>query len=395
MKSAELSRRFEALYGAQPQIFSAPGRVNLIGEHTDYNDGFVMPSAIGFSTSVAIAPRADGKLMLRSEEFSQVFEFDARNLPLQRVGAWCDYILGVAVMLQQMGQRLSGASVLVQGEVPVGSGLSSSAALEMASALALMSLNGAQLSLPENAKLGQRAENEFIGAHVGIMDQFVSGLGKADHALLLDCRSLDFKLVPLPGNVRLVICNTMVKHEHASGEYNRRRAECEEGVRILSQWYPGVRALRDVSPEQLSSHAKDMPDLIHKRCLHVVEENQRVLQGAECLAGGDLRGFGELMRASHRSLRDLYQVSCRELDLMVEAAEGLPGYWGGRMTGGGFGGCTVNLVNAADADRFAEEISERYRQQAGAKPDVYVCRAADGAAARLAARKQRSSEECS
>jgi galactokinase len=389
MKSAELAQHFEAFYGTRPQIFTAPGRVNLIGEHTDYNDGFVMPSAIGFSTSVAIAPRSDGKLAIRSEEFPQAFEFEAGNLPQKRAGAWCDYVLGVALMLEQMGHHLGGASVLVQGEVPVGAGLSSSAALEVASALALMSLNGVQIPLPEVAKLGQRAENEFIGAHVGIMDQFVSCLGKAGHALLLDCRSLDFKLVPIPESVQLVICNTMVKHEHASGEYNRRRAECEEGVRILSQWYPGVRALRDVSLEQLGSHTKDVPDVVYKRCLHVVEENQRVLQGAKRLEDGDLRGFGELMRQSHRSLRDLYEVSCRELDLMVEMAEGLSGCWGGRMTGGGFGGCTVNLVNAADAQSFAVEISERYRRSTGIKPDVYVCSAADGAAARLPVQEER------
>jgi galactokinase len=391
MKSAELACHFAALYGAQPQIFSAPGRVNLIGEHTDYNDGFVMPCAIGFSTRVAIAPRSDGKLVIRSEEFPDVFEFGARNLPRKRAGAWCDYILGVAVMLEQMGHRPGGASVLVQGEVPVGAGLSSSAALEVASALALMSLDGTQLPMPEIAKLGQRAENEFIGAHVGIMDQFVSCLGKAGHALLLDCRSLEFKLVPIPDNVQLVICNTMVKHEHASGEYNRRRAECEEGARILSQWYPGIRALRDVSLEQLVSHAKDMPELIYKRCLHVVQENQRTLQGAECLVKGDLQGFGELMRQSHRSLRNLYEVSCRELDLLVEAAEGLPGYWGGRMTGGGFGGCTVNLVNAANTQGFRAEVSERYRGSTGIKPDIHVCSAADGAAARLSPRRDASS----
>jgi galactokinase len=382
MKSAELAQHFEAFYGTRPQIFTAPGRVNLIGEHTDYNDGFVMPSAIGFSTSVAISPRSDGKLVIRSEEFPQSFEFDTNNLPQERAGDWCDYVLGVAVKLQQLGHRTRGASVLVKGEVPVGAGLSSSAALEVASALALMSLNGAQLSLPEVAKLCQRAENEFIGAHVGIMDQFISCLGKAGHALLLDCRSLDFQLVPVPDSVRLVICNTMVKHEHASGEYNRRRAECEEGVKILSQSYPSVRALRDVSVAQLGSHAKDMPDVTYRRCLHVVQENQRVLQGAECLANHNLKGFGKLMRESHRSLRDLYEVSCRELDLMVEMAEGLPGYWGGRMTGGGFGGCTVNLVNATDADGFARQISERYQQKTRIKPDVYICSAADGAGVR-------------
>ena len=347
MKSAELAQHFEKAFGSPPRIFCAPGRVNLLGEHTDYNDGFVMPCAIGFSTRVAISPRTDRKLVIRSEEFSQQFEFDLDNLPSQGKGVWSDYVLGIAVMLAEIGHPTPGASLLVRGEVPIGAGLSSSAAIEVASALALMSLNGARLSLPEVAKLCQRAENVFIGARVGIMDQFVSCLGRAGHALLLDCRSLEYKLIPIPENVRLVICNTMVKHEHASGAYNQRRDECDEGVQILSEWYPNARALRDISVEQLEQHSAGMPATIYKRCLHVVSENQRVLEGAKYLAAGDVGRFGSLMRESHRSLRDLFEVSCRELDIMVEIAESLEGYCGGRMTGGGFGGCTVNLVRSA------------------------------------------------
>jgi galactokinase len=381
MTSTDLARHFEQAFGISPKIFSAPGRVNLIGEHTDYNDGFVMPSAIGFTTKVAIAPRADRQLTIRSEDFSQQFAFDTASLPRERVGAWCDYVLGVAVMLRRRGCSFDGADVLVRGEVPIGAGLSSSAAVEVASALAIMSLNGSRLDLPDVARLCQQAENEFIGARVGVMDQFVSCLGKAGHALLLDCRSLEFRLVPIPDNVRLVICNTMVKHEHASGEYNRRRAECEEGVRILAQWYSGTRALRDITPEQLQAHKGGIPPIIYKRCQHVVEENQRVLDGARKLAEGDLDAFGKLMGESHRSLRDLYEVSCRELDLMVELAEKLNGFRGGRMTGGGFGGCTVNLVDAGAASAFASQIAENYQQNTGIKPDVYICSAADGAGA--------------
>ena len=383
MKRAELAQHFEDLFGVAPRVCSAPGRVNLIGEHTDYNDGFVMPSAIGFSTQVAISPQSERRLIIRSEEFPEQFEFDAANLPQQRVGAWCDYVLGVAVMLQQAGYPIHGANLLVRSNVPIGAGLSSSAAIEVASALALMSLNGASLPLPEVAKLCQRAENVFIGARVGVMDQFISCLGKAGHALLLDCRSLEFKLIPIPPGVRLVICNTMVKHEHASGEYNRRREQCEEGVRILSKHSPKIRALRDVSLEQLEEHSKEMPGIIYRRCLHVVQENARVLKGAQYLADGDLNGFGQLMRESHRSLRDLYEVSCQELDTMVELAEGLAGYWGGRMTGGGFGGCTVNLVNTADAQSFAAKIAESYQRARGIKPAVYICSAANGASAEL------------
>jgi galactokinase len=290
-------------------------------------------------------------------------------------------VLGIAVALEQAGHALQGANLLVQSEIPIGAGLSSSAAIEVASALALISLNGAVLPLPEVAKLCQRTENAFIGARVGIMDQFVSCLGRAGHALLLDCRSLEFEFIPIPDRVRLVVCNTMVKHQHASGEYNRRREECEEGVRIMAKWYPNIRALRDLSFDQLIKHSKDLPETIYKRCRHVVEENKRVRDGARRLRAGDLNGFGERMRESHRSLRDLYEVSCRELDIMVEAAEGLPGYYGGRMTGGGFGGSTINLVEATDADSFGDQVSSRYQNATGIKPAVYICSAADGARA--------------
>jgi galactokinase len=211
------------------------------------------------------------------------------------------------------------------------------------------------------------------------MDQFISCLGKAGHALLLDCRSLEFKLIPVPQSVRLVICNTMVKHEHASGAYNRRREECDEGVKLLSKWYPEVRALRDVSVEQLEKHAAEMPPVIYKRCLHVVSENRRVQEGAQYLIDGEVGRFGELMRKSHISLRDLFEVSCRELDVMAEIAESLEGYCGGRMTGGGFGGCTVNLVKTNSAEQFAKQIAERYRATTGIKADIYVCSAANGA----------------
>jgi galactokinase len=381
MKSVELAQHFKDLFGSPPRIFCAPGRVNLLGEHTDYNDGFVMPCAIGFSTRVAISSRPDRKLVIRSEEFSEQFEFDLDNLPIRGKGVWSDYVLGVAVMLRQIGHPTPGASLLVRGEVPIGAGLSSSAAIEVASALALMSLNGAALPLQEVAKLCQKAENVFIGARVGIMDQFVSCLGKAGHALLLDCRSLEFKLIPIPQNVRLVICNTMVKHDHANGAYNRRREECDEGVKLLSRWYPKIRALRDVSVEQLVQHKAEIPETIYKRCLHVVSENQRVLEGAQYLTDGDVERFGALMQQSHCSLRDLYEVSCRELDVMAEIAQSLNGYCGGRMTGGGFGGCTVNIVRASDAESFAAQISERYQVEIGIKPDVYVCSAANGASA--------------
>jgi galactokinase len=381
MHEIDLDALFETVFGTQPRIFRAPGRVNLIGEHTDYNDGYVMPAAVGFSTYVAIAPRPDHKLVVHSEEFPGNFEFDLDHLPKKRVGAWCDYVLGVASILRQAGHKFGGANLLVHGKVPIGAGLSSSAALEVSSALALLSLTETRLPLPDIAKLCRRAENEFVGAKVGIMDQFVSCMGKAGYAFFLDCRSLEFQFVPIPPGLQLVVCNTMVKHDLAAGAYNTRREECEEGVRAFAKWDPLVRTLRDVSEDLLEKHKKDIPVTIWKRCAHVVREDQRTLDAALALKEGNLAQVGNLMRESHASLRDLYQVSCRELDVMVEAAEGLPGFIGGRMTGGGFGGCTVNLVREENAQDFAKRIAERYCDATGIRSQVYLCSAEDGAQA--------------
>ncbi len=383
MTVAELAERFQKEFTAVPRIFSAPGRVNLIGEHTDYNEGFVLPTAIGFYTRIAISPRSDQKLVLRSNEFPEKFDFDVTSLPQHKLGAWCDYVLGVAQALIQTGCSFAGANGLVHGEVPIGSGLSSSAALEVASALALLSLSEGTMPLKRVAKLCQSAENNFVGARVGIMDQFVSCFGKENHALMLDCRSLDCELVPVPEKVKFVICNTMVKHQLSGGEYNRRREECERGVKILSQFYPGIMALRDVSTDQLAVHASSIPPVIYKRCQHVIEENARVVETVRSFRAGDLTRVGNLMQASHRSLRDLYEVSCRELDIMAESAQGLPGFYGGRMTGGGFGGCTVNLVESVHTESFVQQISKRYRQKTDISPDVYICSPADGAGAAL------------
>ena len=374
-----LAERFEEHFGNRPRIFRAPGRVNLIGEHTDYNDGFVMPAAVGFATYVAIAARPDRKLAIHSEEFPGEFEFDLDHLPERRTGTWCDYVLGVASVLLRRGLKLQGANLLVHGEVPIGAGLSSSAAVEVASALAFMSAGEAHLPLPEVAKLCREAENTFVGARVGIMDQFVSCMGRAGHAFLLDCRSLEFRFVPIPSGIRLVVCNTMVKHNLATGAYNTRREECEEGVRCFAKWDPEVRALRDVTAEMLDQHVRNLPGTIAKRCIHVVRENQRTLDAARALTEGDLARVGKLMRESHNSLRDLYEVSCQELDIMVELAEGLPGFCGGRMTGGGFGGCTINLVREENAEEFAQRIAESYRRQTGMTAQVYLCTAEAGA----------------
>jgi galactokinase len=378
LTSRELVQRFEKLFSQGPRIFRAPGRVNLIGEHTDYNDGFVMPAAVGFSTYVAIASRRERKLRIHSHEFSEHVEFDVDRLPESPTRHWYDYVLGVARVLQQRGYRLPGANLLVHGEVPIGAGLSSSAALEVAFARAITGVGEIAIPSPEIAQLCRQAENEFVGARVGIMDPFVSCMAKRGQALLLDCRSLDFQWVPIPSGVRLVVCNTMVKHDLATGAYNTRRAECEQATRCFARKDPAIRALRDVSVEMLERYANDLPPLIRKRCTHVVRENQRTTDLSHALATADWGRVSELMRESHDSLRDLYEVSCRELDIMVDAAQGLPGFLGGRMTGGGFGGCTINLVRENEAESFAAKVTEFYRKATGIVPQTYLCDAGDG-----------------
>ena len=361
------------------RLFRAPGRVNLIGEHTDYNDGFVMPAALGFSTYVSISPLEPRRLRIFSENFNEEVEVDLDDNKLAARKHWSDYPVGVAVELERAGHRLRGAALRIRGEVPIGSGLSSSAAIEVATACALTAIAGLQIDRRELALLCQRAENEFVGARVGIMDQFVSLFGAAQKALLLDCRSLEFRLLPLPDNVRLIICNTMVKHALASGAYNERRAQCEAGVKYLAQFLPHVTALRDVTLEQLEQFGQDLPEVVYRRCRHVIAENERVLLAGAALDEGELQRFGELMGESHRSLRDDYEVSSEELDVMVELAQRVEGVYGARMTGGGFGGCTVNLVVAEHADEFRARVAEGYEQATKIKPEIYVCNASNGA----------------
>ena len=359
-------------------MYRAPGRVNLIGEHTDYNDGFVMPAAIDFYVWIAVAPRSDRKLLLHSTNFSETVEIDLQNSIAPR-HHWSDYVAGVAIMLERDGHHLQGANLLIQGDVPMGSGLSSSAAIEVASGLALLENSGLHVDRLELVKLCRQAENEFVGARVGIMDQFISSCGQAGHALMLDCRSLEHRLLPLPRDVSLVICNTMVKHALASGEYNTRRAECEEGVRLLSRSMPGIRALRAVTLTEIEAHAGNLPKIIYKRCRHVISENARVTKAAAALDREDLDNFGLLMAESHCSLRDDYEVSCAELDLMVDLARQQQGVYGARMTGGGFGGCTINLVRTAAVDDFQSGVADAYQKSTGLAPQIFVSPAAEGA----------------
>jgi galactokinase len=377
--ASKLRSDFRERFGTDARVTRAPGRVNLIGEHTDYNDGFVMPAAIEHGVWIAIAPRADRKLRAYSQNFSESAEVDLDESHPRPRGDWSDYVQGIAVMLQNAGYQLRGANLLIFGDLPIGSGLSSSAAIEVAAGLALLANSGSTINRVELAKLCRRSENEFVGAHVGIMDPFISCNGRAGHALMLDCRSLDHRLLPIPNGVDLVICNTMVKHALATGEYNTRRAECEEGVRRLSQFLPQVLALRDISIEDLDRYGKDLPENIYKRCRHVVTENARVRDAAAALEKADLAAFGRLMAESHVSLKDDYEVSRPELDLMVDIAAQVDGVYGARMTGGGFGGSTVNLVDNKALLDFQRRVVSAYEKATGLTPQIIVSAAAEGA----------------
>jgi len=375
----DLLAKFDSRYRSATMVYRAPGRVNLIGEHTDYNDGFVLPAAIGFSCWVAIAGRKDRKLVLYSETFDESIEADLDSLRTRATGQWADYPLGVAWALEQAGFRLPGANLYIQGDVPLGAGLSSSAALEVSTGFALLDLAHYPIQSTKLALLCQKAENEFVGARCGIMDQFVSCHGRAGNALLLDCRSLEFRQVRLPPGVQLVICNTMVQHKIGTSEYNVRRSECDEGVRALSKTLPGIRALRDISLADLENNRGLLSETVYRRCRHVVSENARALEVAEALENGKMELLGPLMAESHRSLREDYEVSCPELDVMVDLAMKQAGVLGARMTGGGFGGCTINLVNAADSDKFLRCMTEAYEAATGHYPKIYVCEPSQGA----------------
>jgi|tagenome__1003787_1003787.scaffolds.fasta_scaffold20983254_4 galactokinase len=379
-KTDQLRESFREQFHAEPRLFRAPGRVNLIGEHTDYNQGFVMPVAIDFETWVAAAPKSGNCLTIRSVEFSETVEFELHDTSHQR-SHWSDYIRGVVLQLLAAGYKLPGAELLIDSSVPMGAGLSSSASLEVATGFAMLSLAGVDPDKRQLASLAQRAENEFVGAHVGIMDQFICCNGIAGHALMLDCRSLDFTPVPIPPRTSLVIANTMVKHSIAGGEYNLRRRECEEAVSRLKQELPDISYLRDVSIPELERFGGSLPPLIFKRAMHVVSENQRVLEAANALQSRDVFRFGQLMYESHRSLRDLYEVSSPELDVMVELASHLPGVHGSRMTGGGFGGCTVTLVETTRAEQVRRELAGSYARITGITPEVYISTASDGVSA--------------
>jgi len=376
----DLRGEFGRRYGAEPKIFRAPGRVNLIGEHTDYNDGFVMPVAIQFYAYVAVAPRNDCSIRVCSQNLGQSAEFSLKEDGEFPRGHWSDYVRGVAGVLRAQGVTVGGADLLIHSEVPIGSGLSSSAAIEVATALALLTNADRTLASIEIAKACQSAEHKYVGSKCGIMDQFIACFGQAGRAVLLDCRNLDYELLSLGEEARIVVCNTGVKHENASSGYNQRRADCYAGVNALrAHGMPGIRALRDVTPASLDELKSCLPELVYRRCRHVVTENERVKEAGNALKANDMETFGALMYESHLSLQTDYEVSCKELDLMVDIARTLPGVYGARMTGGGFGGCTVNLVRENCVEQFIVATKREYARATGLSADIYSCIAAQSA----------------
>ncbi len=379
--STELKHAFRAAYGKEPRLFSAPGRVNLIGEHTDYNDGFVLPMAVDRRTAVAAASRPDRKVQVHAFDLNDndTFSLDAPELPPSK--KWVAYVEGVALELEQRGIKLTGADLAIASNLPIGAGLSSSAALEIAVGKSLLALSNQPLDSVQLALVAQKAEHVYAGTKCGIMDQLTVTLAQKGYALLIDCRSLDVKPIKLNlPDTAVVVCNTNVKHELASSAYNERRAECERAVEILRRSLPHIRALRDVSIIEFERYAGELPDVLRKRARHVVTENQRTLEAAEALEASDLALLGHLMVLSHKSLRVDYEVSCEELDIMVDLALKQDGVYGARMTGGGFGGCTVNLVRQEMVPEFSDSIKKEYFGLTNIKPDIYLVQSDDGVA---------------
>ncbi|MCP4397660.1 MAG: galactokinase [bacterium] len=359
-------------------LVSAPGRVNLIGEHTDYNDGFVLPMAIDKNITIGGALRDDETVQLYSLNFESKETFSLTSL--RKEEQWTDYIKGIIDELCKAGHQIKGFNAVLHGNIPQGAGLSSSAALEVATAFFLAQLHGIEMPPEEMAKLCQRAENNFVGMKCGIMDQFISRLGEKEHALHVDCRDLSYQQIPCElGEYVVVMCNSNVEHKLVDSAYNERRMQCEEGVRILRGALPEVQALRDVSFAQLEEHASLFPPLVYQRCKHVVSEDERVTKAVDALKNRDIEAFGRLLNQSHASLRDDYEVSCKEVDLLVEIARNFDGVAGARITGGGFGGCSVNIVKESVLEQFQKKIIREYAKQTGITAEIYTSKAEDGA----------------
>jgi len=374
----ELKQEFIARYGKEPWMIAAPGRVNLIGEHTDYNEGFVLPGAVDKKIYIAIAPNGTDTVNVYAKQFSESHSF---NIDVKEPSTgWVNYLLGVTFFIQRIGTKIKGVDVMVDGDIPVGAGMSSSAALCSAYGFALNELFNLGYTRMELAVIGQQTEHQFAGVKCGIMDQFASLHGKAGHIMKLDCRSLEYEYIPFEfPDYSIVLVNTMVSHSLAGTEYNIRRQQCEEGVAILKKHFPGIKSLRDVSYEQLAARWQEVPPVIFDRCSYVVNENQRLLAGCEALKQGDLNGFGIMMYATHKGLSKRYAVSCKELDFLVDQSRNYKEVVGSRMMGGGFGGCTINIIENSGVENFATGISKAYQEQFSTIPEIYRTRIEKGA----------------
>jgi galactokinase len=377
----ELLRGHRQRYGQDGRVFAAPARVNLIGEHTDYTGGLVMPMAIGFRTLAVVSPRDDGRAIFYSANYEEEAAFEIASLRRTPREHWSDYPGGVLWSLLQERVAIGGFNMSLAGDVPLGAGLSSSASVEVATAMALLGHADVTLPLEKIATLCRRAENEYVGAKSGIMDQFVVTGGVANRAMLIDCRSLAYELLPLPEQVRVVICNSMVKHQVATGEYGDRRDEVEAGQAVLRRQRPEVELLRDATLADLEACKGKMTAASFARCRHIITENGRVIEARTSLLQGNVKRFGDLMVQAHASMRDDFAASCAEVDALVEIAMRQPECFGARITGGGFGGCTVNVVNADSAENFVKTVRRAYAAQTGIEAECFVCEASDGAIA--------------
>jgi galactokinase len=388
MKITErITNIFQEKFGQMPaHIARAPGRVNLLGEHVDYNDGFVLPAAIDRATYLAFSPAASHHTTLVALDFNEQALFSPQTLPKKTqtdstpLPEWAHYPAGVMWALLEENLSVPAMNAVYASNVPRGSGLSSSASVEMAFVMAWQALGGWTLPAMQRALLGQKAENQYVGVNSGIMDQFASACGVKNKLLLLDCRSLEWQAIPWPENIAIVIADTAVRRKLISGEYNKRRAACEEAVRLLQHDLPNIEALRDVSLEDFNRLSGKLPGVVAKRSRHVVEEIERSKQAPALLEVGDIQTFGRLMNECHLSLRDLYEVSCPELDMMVRIAQAIEGCYGARLTGAGFGGCTVNLVTRESVDTFAPVLATRYELETGYHPEIYISHPSTGAA---------------
>ncbi|WP_145861320.1 galactokinase [Pedobacter suwonensis] len=378
MNAQDLRSTFKRLFNAEPILVRSPGRINIIGEHTDYNGGFVMPAAIDKAIYVAISKREDDEIHLFSESYQQFDISSIKNLQKSE-NSWANYILGVADQLKERGYALGGFNFYIDGDVPLGAGLSSSAAVECATGFALDQLFSLEVPKLDIALVAQKAEQTFAGVNCGIMDQFASVFGQKDQAIMLDCRSMQHSYIPLKlDGYKLLLLNTNVKHALADSAYNKRRAQCEQGVAWIKEHYPNVNTLRDVTLEMLEAHVKPKDEEVFKKCSFVVKEIGRLLTAAEQLVNGNLHGLGHLMFETHEGLSKDYEVSCKELDFLVEEVKPLDEVLGARMMGGGFGGCTINIVKEEKIADLIEELSSKYLLQFGLKLDAYIVQTDNG-----------------